>query len=136
MKNEIERMFDRFNSLSIGFNEVFKNLQTPSSTGYPPHNIFQTDDSIILELAVAGFKKEEVNITSHQGEITIQGEKTKITAEPNYKHQGIASRQFIKRFYIAEYYEISEATLEDGMLTVKFVKNLPDQLLPKRIPIK
>lgn len=144
--NDFERLFNQLNGLSVGFGDVFRDLQMHQTGGYPPHNIYQVQDddvrlnpTVVLELAVAGFKKNEITLTEHQGEISIQGLKADEVTSDNdlrYQHRGIATRNFIKRFHLAEYYEISDAKLEDGMLTVTFVKNVPEQDKPKQISIK
>lgn len=134
MTNDFARLFDRFNELSVGFGPVFKDFNH-SSSGYPPHNIITvSDNEFDLELAIAGFKKNEVTIQETDGVLTITADK-ETNSEANYQYHGIARRSFSKKFHIAEHYEIKEAGLEDGILTIKFVKNMPD-LQIKRIAIK
>jgi len=135
MSNELSRLFDQFESLTVGFGPVFRDFQTPTSN-YPPHNIVRvSDNEFFLELAVAGFKKEDVSMEVHQGLLTIKGEKNSET-ESAYQYRGIARRAFSKSFRIAEYFEVTEAGLEDGILTVRFVKNMPEEAKPKLIAIK
>jgi molecular chaperone IbpA len=135
MSNELSRLFDQLESLTVGFGPVFRDFQTPTSN-YPPHNIVRvSDNEFFLELAVAGFKKEDVSMEVHQGLLTIKGEKNSET-ESSYQYRGIARRAFSKSFRIAEYFEVTEAGLEDGILTVRFVKNMPEEAKPKLIAIK
>lgn len=137
-RNDFSRLFDQLEALSIGFGPVFREFQTPGNN-YPPHNIYQLepDGEIILELAVAGFKKDEVSVSEHQGEVTIRGTKDEDKCcNGCYTHHGIAQRSFVKRFRLAEYYEVTSAELNDGMLIVKFIKNIPDEAKPKTIDIK
>jgi molecular chaperone IbpA len=140
-RNDFSRLFDQLEALSIGFGPVFRDLQNPTSN-YPPHNIvFINDEKFNLELAVAGFKKSEIHMQEHQGLLTISAEKkvdldTSAENLPTYQYRGIAGRSFTKSFRIAEYFEVNNATLEDGILTVTFVKNVPDEAKPKLIAIK
>lgn len=140
-RNDFSRLFDQLEALSIGFGPVFRDLQAPT-TNYPPHNIvYITDSKFILELAVAGFKKDEIKIEECQGLLTISAEKktsidTVVEGLPTYQHRGIAARFFKKSFRIAEFFEVDNAELEDGILTVTFVKNIPEEAKPKLIAIK
>ena len=134
-RNDISRLFDHLEALSIGFGPVFRDFQV-QTTNYPPHNIVTiSDNEFKLELAVAGFKKSEVQMQEHQGLLTISGTK-ETTQDSEYQYRGIAGRSFSKSFRIAEYFEVASATLEDGILTVTFVKNVPEEAKPKLIAIK
>lgn len=133
-RNDLSRLFDQLESLTVGFGPVFKDFQLPS-TNYPPHNIVRvSDNEFYLELAVAGFKKKEITMEEHQGLLTIKGNK-ETTAESDYQFRGIANRSFAKSFRIAEYFEVSSANMEDGILTVTFIKNVPEEAKPKLIAI-
>jgi molecular chaperone IbpA len=138
-RTDFSRLFDQLDALSIGFGPVFRDIQT-FTTHYPPHNIYQDEDNIILEIAVAGFKKDEISIREEGGEITIQGVKPTESAKTNeednkgYTYRGIAARNFVKRFKLAEDYKTTDAKLEDGMLTLVFVKTQPKEV--KYITIK
>lgn len=137
-RNDFSRLFDQLEALSIGFGPVFRDFRTQTSN-YPPHNIVTLSDTEFkLELAVAGFKKNEVRMEEHQGVLTITGTKEVETDTENsvYQYRGIAGRSFSKSFRIAEYFEVNNATMEDGILTVTFVKNVPDEAKPKLIAIK
>jgi len=136
MRNDFTRLFDQLEALSVGFGPVFRDFQVPTNH-YPPHNIVRvSDDEFYLELAVAGFKKNEVSMEEHQGLLTIKGDKATETSDDAYQFRGIANRSFSKKFRIAEYFEVNTATMEDGILTVKFVKNVPEEAKPKLIAIK
>jgi molecular chaperone IbpA len=134
-RNDFSRLFDQLEALSIGFGPVFRDFQVPN-TNYPPHNIVTiSDNEFNLELAVAGFKKNEVRMEEHQGLLTITGAKEN-TSDSAYQYRGIAARSFSKSFRIAEFFEVNNATLEDGILTVSFTKNVPEEAKPKLIAIK
>jgi molecular chaperone IbpA len=131
---ELNRLFDHFNQIAVGFGPMFRDF-THSSSNYPPHNIISvSDNEFFLELAVAGFKKDEVTIQEENGMLTITADKAD-SATQTYQYRGIAKRSFSKSFRIAENFEIQEASMEDGILTVRFVKNVP-LAKPKMIAIK
>lgn len=134
-RNDFSRLFDQLDALSVGFGPVFRDFQVPTNN-YPPHNIVRaSDNEFYLELAIAGFKKGEVSMEVHQGLLTIKGDKNSAD-ESAYQFRGIANRSFSKSFRIAEYFEVSDATMEDGILTVMFVRNVPEEAKPKLIAIK
>lgn len=137
-RNDFSRLFDQLEALSIGFGPVFRDFRTQTSN-YPPHNIVTLSDTEFkLEIAVAGFKKNEVKMEEHQGVLTITGTKETETENEGsvYQYRGIAGRTFSKSFRIAEYFDVNNATLEDGILTVTFTKNVPEEAKPKLIAIK
>lgn len=134
-RNDISRLFDQLDSLTVGFAPMFRDFHL-TTTNYPPHNIITIDENHLrLELAVAGFKKDEVTMQEHQGLLTIKGDKKAQEGE-QYQHRGIAARSFSKSFRVAEYFEVSDANMEDGILTVNFTKNVPEEAKPKLIAIR
>lgn len=134
--DDFQRLFDQLDTLSVGFSPIFRNFNVPANN-YPHHNIIKVSETeIVLELAVAGFKKNEITMEEHQGLLTIRGNKEAASENPEYQYRGIAARSFSKSFQLAEYFEVSGAKLEDGILTVGFVKNVPETAKPKLIAIK
>lgn len=135
-RNDLDRLFDIFDSLTVGFGPVFKDIKYETNS-YPPHNIVELSDSELqLELAVAGFKKSEITMQEHQGLLTVKGTKEKsLNDEVVFQHRGIASRSFTKTFRIAEFYEVADAYMEDGILAIRFIKNIPEEAKPKLIAI-
>ena len=135
--NDLDRIFGRLNEMAVGFGPVFREARL-NNISYPPHNIITiSDDEFLLELAVAGFKKSEITIQEAAGVLSIKGEKADESDKTDtaYQHRGIARRSFTKSLRIAEYFEITSATLEDGILTIRFVKNIPEEAKPKLIAI-
>ncbi len=123
--HDLNRLFDQFNQVAVGFGPMFRDFQHTTSN-YPPHNIVTvSDNEFYLELAVAGFKKTEVTIQEESGVLTITADKATGDTPNTYQYKGIASRSFSKSFRIAEHFEIAGANMEDGILTIKFVKNTP-----------
>jgi molecular chaperone IbpA len=136
INRDLDRLFDHFNQVAVGFGPMFRDFNHTTSN-YPPHNIVTlSDNEFYLELAVAGFKKNEVTIQEENGMLTITADKDNTVPDSNnYQYRGIAKRSFSKSFRIAEYFEIGEANMEDGILTIHFAKNTPIAK-PKLIAIK
>lgn len=125
INRELDRLFDHLNQVAVGFGPIFRDFHHTTSN-YPPHNIVTvSDNEFYLELAVAGFKKSEVTIQEENGMLTITADKDSTAADTTYQHRGIAKRSFSKSFRIAEHFVIQSANLEDGILTIKFTKNVP-----------
>ena len=98
-RNDFTRLFDQLDSLTVGFGPVFRDFQVPTNN-YPPHNIVKiSDNEFYLELAVAGFKKDEMKMEEHQGLLTITGDKN-VDPDSAYQYRGIAGRSFSKSFRI------------------------------------
>jgi molecular chaperone IbpA len=134
----ISDLFPRLDRLSIGWSPLLDQLKeiTNNKPSYPPYDIVQLDeDTTLLNVAVAGFTKKEVAVTVKDSAITIEGNK-KDKQRGEVVYQGIATRDFKLSLAIAEYWEVTSAQMENGMLTIEFSKSLPDELKPKVIDIK
>ena len=118
---------------SVGFdnlvNEFFNEPQFTNATGYPPYNISKTEDDIYeITLAVAGFKKPDIEIELEDGVLKITGTSTILDEEGvEYLHKGIAERNFVRTFKLAEYVEVNSDGLEDETIKVKLYKNNKDK---------
>lgn len=112
--------------------EAFK---TNVNTTYPPYNVRkESDDIFVIELAVAGFNKDELSITEQDGTLTIEGNNKE--SKQDYLHKGIASRKFSRTFSLAEHVYVDDADLKDGILYVKIIREIPEEKKPKQITIK
>ena len=126
---------------SVGFdnlvNEFFNEPAFTNSTGYPPYNISKTEDDVYeITLAVAGFKKPDIQIELEDGVLKITGTSNVLDEEGvEYLHKGIAERNFVRTFKLAEYVEVKNAKLEDGILKVQLFRNMPEALKPQKIEI-
>ena len=126
---------------SIGFdnlvNEFFNEPQFANATGYPPYNISKGKDDVYeFTLAVAGFKKDDIEIELEDGTLKITGTSNVLDSdEVEYLHKGIAERNFVRTFKLAEYVEVKKAKLDDGILRVQLFRNVPDALKPQKIKI-
>ena len=107
------------------------------NSSYPPYNIESLgDENYSITLAVAGFSEDEIDINVENQIMTIKGKKNlDENTETNYLYQGIATRSFEKKFNLAEYVEVTNANLVNGLLTIKFKKELPEAMKPKSIKI-
>ena len=122
-------------NMFLGFEDAFEMLDHYSSKSeYPPYNIERvSDDRYTLELAVAGFKKKDVNISIEKNTLKIEGESAK--KEAAYIHKGLASRKFCRAFHLNKYMEVDKADMEDGILKIDLVRNIPEEEKPKKIKI-
>lgn len=134
----IASLYPMFNRWAIGFDpllDTFKQVAAGAKTGgYPPYNIYKNDDTYILELAVAGFAKEDITITVKELQLTVEGRLEASKEEPI--HKGIATRDFKQDFVLAEYVVVKGAELKDGLLRITLEQELPVELQPKLIKIK
>ena len=134
----IQSLFPQFNRWAIGFDPLLHTLQQVSATAkqatYPPYNIYKDEDKYVLELAVAGFGKEDITISVKELQLTVEGRLEASEKEPI--HKGIATRDFKQNFVLAEYVVVKGAELKDGMLRITLEQELPEELQPKVIKIK
>jgi molecular chaperone IbpA len=134
----IADLFPRLDRLSIGWSPILDQLKeiTSNKPTYPPYDIIQLDDETnLLNVAVAGFNKKEISVTVKDSTIIIQGNKEgKEKGEVLY--QGIATRDFTLSLAIAEYWVVTGASLDNGLLVITFKKELPEEKKSKVIDIK
>jgi len=123
--------FDRFGSL---LDAAFQTEKT--STGYPPYNIEVVEENnYAITVAVAGFKEAELDIQVENGVLTVRGKKQVSDEKQNFLHQGIATRSFERKFNLADHVEVQGADLQDGLLTLNLVREIPEAMKPKSIAI-
>lgn len=127
---------------TVGFDRLFRMLDDMSNPGevpgYPPYNIVKTgDDEYRISVAVAGFGEDELEVKTQDGQLTIKSvpEKTEQPEEVTYLHRGIARRGFELRFSLADYIEVTGARLDNGLLNIDLVRNVPEAMRPKTIQI-
>jgi molecular chaperone IbpA len=124
----------------IGFNremERLSNVQLASrQTNYPPYDLLKLDDdTYLLSLAVAGFSKNNIDVSIDNETLIIKGEITEIT-DAEVVHKGIAARKFTRTFALGEYMEVTGAEIKDGMLHINIDRVIPEEKKPKLIKIK
>jgi molecular chaperone IbpA len=124
----------------VGFDRLADLLDAAAhetATGYPPYNIERTGDNTYrIEIAVAGFRPDELSIEVKESVVTVQGHKAANDAERQFVHRGLAERNFERRFQLAEYVAVTDAHLADGLLQVNLKRELPEALKPRRIAIE
>ncbi|MGI9452850.1 MAG: Hsp20 family protein [Geminicoccaceae bacterium] len=123
--------FDRLDEL---FETAFRNAAQENS--YPPYNIVKTgDDTYRITLAVAGFGEDDLEIVSKENLLTVRGKGAEADKEIAYLHRGIAKRAFEHRFQLADYVRVSGADLNNGVLDIDLVRELPERMKPVQIAI-
>tara|TARA_R100000988_G_C3873715_1_gene104986 strand:+ start:42 stop:500 length:459 start_codon:yes stop_codon:yes gene_type:complete len=134
---------DPFFRTTIGFDKMFNTLEQLNglsnvSESYPPYNLIRTgDDRFVIEVALAGFSKEELNVEIKENVLHINGEKKQVEddGKKNYIHKGIGARKFHKTFTLAEYVEVVEGAYVDGVLTVVCERQLPEEKKPRKLDL-
>jgi molecular chaperone IbpA len=141
MNNQLARL-DAINRALIGFDTMFDQMErrfaNSVSNNYPPHNILKTgENQYEIQIAVTGFKKDEINVTVEDNVLIIKGESqtSNESTDMVYIHRGLATRDFVKEFPLAEYIEVVGAETQNGMLSIKLVRNIPESAKPKVIDI-
>jgi len=129
-----------FERRAIGYDRLFQQLMDmpeKDNQSYPPHNLIkESDTEFKIELALAGFTKEEVKVVQEEQKLTISGNNSDKEGNENILHKGIASRAFTKTFDLAENIEVTEASFENGMVIIKLRQDVPEDKMPKLIEFK
>ena len=126
---------------TVGFDRLFTLLENAHRTGggdnYPPFNIERkAEDSYRITLAVAGFKQADIEITAQQNLLVVQGRKPEEAENASqFLHVGIAQRGFERRFELADFVRVENAALEDGLLVIDLIREVPEAMKPRKIAI-
>ena len=129
--------FGNFRRSSVGFDRLFDMLENSNIGGenYPPFDLIKVDDNRYrIEVAVAGFGKDDIEITSQQNQLLVRGQKSDENGS-NYVHRGIANRSFERRFALADHIQVRGADLKDGMLSIELEREIPEAMKPRKIEI-
>jgi molecular chaperone IbpA len=129
------------NRALIGFDQLFDNVErrfaNQVQNNYPPYNVIKHDDNHFeIEVAVAGFDREDITVEVDQDQLIIKGKKTQAETEVQYMHRGLAARDFERMFTLAEHIIVGDAELTNGILSVKLTREVPEALKPRLIAIK
>jgi molecular chaperone IbpA len=123
---------------SIGFDQVpnlLAHALEREDSGYPPYNIEKCgDDQYRIVMALAGFGTEDIDIVVEQNRLSVRGQQPE-SDDKTYLHRGIAARPFLRQFDLADYVQVTAATMGDGVLVIDLKRELPEELKPRRIPI-
>jgi len=120
----------------IGWDRQFKDLEKVmhNSTNYPPYNLVEvSEDTYMIELALAGFKKEDISVEQENNVLTIKGSSEE--DENKYIHKGIGARSFARTFSLSEYMIVAGVTMENGVLRVLVIREVPEEAKPKKFEI-
>ena len=137
-------LFDNFNKLTpyaVGFDRVFDNLQryvdnNVTSTGFPPYNIRKEGDyNYVIEMALAGFGKKDIEVEVSEGTLSIRSVKENIEDDATI-YRGISYRRFERKFTVADDVVVNSASLENGMLMIKLERIVPEEKKPRIITVK
>ena len=134
--------FAPFRRSTVGFDRLFDMLEnsnlSQAQENYPPFDLIKKgENDYCIELAVAGFKPDEIDITAQQNVLIVSGRKSDETGEKgsDYIYRGIANRSFERRFALADHIQVRGADLKDGLLAIELVREIPEAMKPKKISI-
>jgi molecular chaperone IbpA len=134
--------FAPFRRSTVGFDRLFDMLENSSlgqgQENYPPFDLIKKgENDYCIELAVAGFKPDEIDITAQQNVLIVSGRKNEESEEKgsSYIYRGIATRSFERRFALADHIQVKGADMKDGLLSIELVREIPEAMKPKKINI-
>lgn len=124
----------------VGFDRMANLIETAArqeqTPNWPPYNVMQTgENDYRIELAIAGFGAQDLDIEMKEGLLTVKGEKKPQTDEQKYLYRGIAERAFERKFQLADHVRVLNANLENGLLIIDLVREIPESLKPRKIEI-
>ena len=123
-----------FRQMVVGFDDFFDSIDYNYRETYPPYNIRRkADDRYILEIAVAGFRRKDLDVSLDNNTLVVEGMRD--TSENEYIHKGMSTRSFKRTWSLARYMEVDKADFGDGILKLELKRNLPEELKPKKIKI-
>ena len=126
---DLPALIERINKYSIGMEDYFDRLGTlhETTTNYPPYNLIQVSNvESRLELALAGFRKKEVNVYTQDGKLFVEGQKEDKETDTTYVHRGVAQRSFTRSWTLSDETEIRSVVVEDGLLSITLGKIVPE----------
>jgi molecular chaperone IbpA len=127
--------WETYTPYSIGFNETFSRLEALAGGGsnYPPYNVVDGDDGrTVLEVALAGFSEEDIEVETERNVLTVSARKAPADKERKYQHKGISYRTFSRNWQMADDVEVEDVTFVDGLLTITLRKELPEKQKRKK----
>lgn len=122
----------------IGWDKFFKDIEHShrNVSNFPPYNLVEmTEDTFLIELALAGFNIEDLDVSQDKNMLTIKGE-IEADGQEKYIHKGIATRNFTRTFNLAEHIEVKHVTWQNGILAISLIRNVPEDKKPKTFKIK
>ena len=131
--------FTPYRRSTVGFDRLFDLLESGTGNGgqdnYPPFDLIRLDDNRFrISLALAGFRQNEIDLTTHQNQLIVAGKKSDEDGA-TYVHRGIATRSFERRFGLADHINVTGAEMKDGLLQIELVREVPEAMKPSKIEI-
>jgi len=142
MRNAFD--FTPYRRSMVGFDRLFDVLEhnaraSAGESNYPPYDIEKSgDDSYRITIAVAGFSRDEIEVTAQHNLLTVAARKAEVAESgetPRYVHRGIATRAFERRFQLADYVQVTAADVADGLLTIDLVREVPEAMKPRKVTL-
>lgn len=132
--------FSPYRRSTVGFDRLFDlleaGLRSDGAEGFPPFDMIREgEDAYRITLAVAGFRRDEIEVVAQQNQLVISGKRSDDDGDREYLHRGIAARAFERRFQLADFVEVGAATFENGLLSIELKRVLPEAMKPRRIEI-
>ena len=129
------------NRALVGFDQIFNDFESRFANqiqnNYPPHNVIKHDeDNYEIQIAVAGFRKDEIELTVQNNHLIVTGTKEAEHTTGEYMHRGLSARNFERFFRLEGFLEVGDAEIRDGLLLIKLTRNIPEEKKPKKILIK
>jgi molecular chaperone IbpA len=129
-----------FRRSTVGFDRLFDMLENGTSLqtaeNYPPFDLeHDGKDRYRITLAVAGFRQDEIDVTAQQNLLIVSGRKQQDEKDAQYLHRGIAARSFERRFALGDYVKVRSAEMKDGLLSIELVREIPEEMKPRKIQI-
>lgn len=135
-------VFKDFDKVFVGFEDQFKRMQqlhddlTKDIPNYPPFNVRKNGNTYTIEIAVAGFAQNEIDITIDGGKLIVKGNTTSKEPEENFLFKGISNRAFTRAWAIGDQYEVKDAELFNGVLKIALDQLVPEEKKAKKVPVK
>jgi molecular chaperone IbpA len=135
-------VFKDFDKVFVGFDDQFKRMQalhddlTKDIPNYPPFNVRKNGNTYTIEIAVAGFSQNEIDITIDGGKLIVKGNAESKEPEENFLFKGISNRAFTRAWAIGDQYEVKDAELFNGVLKIALDQLVPEDKKPKKVPVK
>jgi molecular chaperone IbpA len=132
--------FTPYRRSTVGFDRLFDLLETEPrgdvAEGYPPFDIVKdAEDSYRVTLAIAGFRPDEIEVIAQQNQLSVTGKRAAGDGKDAYLHKGIATRDFERRFQLADFIEVGGASFEHGLLSIELKRVVPEAMKPRKIAI-
>lgn len=130
------RTFDSLYRSTVGFDRLFDMLDSASRPDWPPYNIEKRgENDYRIAMAIAGFTPDEIELSQNGPELVVTGQKAADAESRQFLHQGLALRNFRQAFKLADHMKVTGASLDSGLLVIDIVREIPEELKPRRIQI-